>query len=536
MIPLYTSNQVRQIDRQASDGGISGYALMQRAAGAALRVIRQRWPHSRELLVFCGGGNNGGDGYEIARQACADGMSAQIFAMTAVDALAGDARVAAQAALASAVPWQLFERSAAERWMLTRQSQHVVFVDALLGIGCKGTLRPLYAQAVDCINESDVPVISIDVPSGICANSGHAEQQAVEADVCLMVVARKQGLYTGMAPAFTGELLFDDLGVGHTITPSTPPVVPMSARGIDSRILRTPALLRARTAHKGDSGHVLVVGGDAGFGGAALMAAQAAARSGAGTVSLITRTAHVGAMLTRCPEVMAHGLDEWQGHNAERALQIIKRASAIVLGPGLGRSPWSLTLLHRVMARAVQLQVPLVLDADALNLLSEQKTEWHALASAVQRAQWILTPHPGEAARMLGLGAAVINAERFQAVRDLQQHTGCVVILKGAGSLLAFPDKNALIDICLEGNPGMASGGMGDVLSGICGAMLALSGRAKPQFDAADAARFAVCAHGEAADKAAALIGQRGLMATDLLDFLPGLLSGVAGSNGGRLQ
>jgi hydroxyethylthiazole kinase-like uncharacterized protein yjeF len=310
MIPLYTSNQVRQIDRQASDGGISGYALMQRAAGAALRVIRQRWPHSRELLVFCGGGNNGGDGYEIARQACADGMSAQIFAMTAVDALAGDARVAAQAALASAVPWQLFERSAAERWMLTRQSQHVVFVDALLGIGCKGTLRPLYAQAVDCINESDVPVISIDVPSGICANSGHAEQQAVEADVCLMVVARKQGLYTGMAPAFTGELLFDDLGVGHTITPSTPPVVPMSARGIDSRILRTPALLRARTAHKGDSGHVLVVGGDAGFGGAALMAAQAAARSGAGTVSLITRTAHVGAMLTRCPEVMAHGLDE----------------------------------------------------------------------------------------------------------------------------------------------------------------------------------------------------------------------------------
>lgn len=536
MIPLYTRDQVRQIDRQAIEGGISGYALMQRAASAALRVIHQRWPHSRALLVFCGGGNNGGDGYEIARQACADGMSVQIFAMTAVDALAGDARIAAHAALASAVPWQLFERCAAERWMSTRPSQHVVFVDALLGIGCKGTLRPLYAQAVDFINKSELPVISVDVPSGICADSGHAQQQAVEADVCLMVVARKQGLYTGMAPAFAGELLFDDLGVGHTLTSPIPPVVPMSARGIDSRLLRTATLLRARTAHKGDSGHVLVVGGDAGFGGAALMAAQAAARSGAGTVSLITRTAHVSAMLTRCPEVMAHGLDDWQGDDAERALHIIKSASAIVLGPGLGRSAWSLTLLHRVITRAVQLQIPLVVDADALNLLSVQKTDWQALAPAAQRARWIVTPHPGEAARMLGSVAAKINAERFQAVRDVQQRSGCVVILKGAGSLLAFPDENALIDICLEGNPGMASGGMGDVLSGICGAMLALSCCAKSRFDAADAARFAVCAHGEAADKAAALIGQRGLMATDLLEFLPGLLSGVAGSNGGRLS
>ena len=241
-------------------------------------------------------------------------------------------------------------------------------------------------------------------------------------------------------------------------------------------------------------------------------------------------------MLTRCPEVMAHGLDDWQGDDAERALHIIKSASAIVLGPGLGRSAWSLTLLHRVITRAVQLQIPLVVDADALNLLSVQKTDWQALAPAAQRARWIVTPHPGEAARMLGSVAAKINAERFQAVRDVQQRSGCVVILKGAGSLLAFPDENALIDICLEGNPGMASGGMGDVLSGICGAMLALSCCAKSRFDAADAARFAVCAHGEAADKAAALIGQRGLMATDLLEFLPGLLSGVAGSNGGRLS
>jgi NAD(P)H-hydrate epimerase len=232
---------------------------------------------------------------------------------------------------------------------------------------------------------------------------------------------------------------------------------------------------------------------------------------------------------------MAHGIDDWQGDAAERALQLIQRASVIVLGPGLGRSPWSHALLHTVISRAVQWRIPLVLDADALNLLAAQHTVWEELAPAAQRAQWILTPHPGEAARLLQCDTAQVNTDRFKAVTNLQTLCGCVVILKGAGSLLAFPSEDALIDICLEGNPGMASGGMGDVLSGICGAMLALGRSAAVRFDAADAARFAVCAHGEAGDIAAARIGQRGLLATDLLEFLPGLLSGVPVSHGGSL-
>jgi hydroxyethylthiazole kinase-like uncharacterized protein yjeF len=534
MIPLHTSEQTRQIDQQAINSGISGYALMQRAASAALRVIRQRWPQRRELIVFCGGGNNGGDGYEIARQARADGLSVQIFALTAPDALQGDAALAAQAALAADVPCKVFDLSDATHWISSCRLQHTVLVDALLGIGCKGALRPLVSQAVDLINQLEAPVLSIDVPTGICADSGHAEQQAVMADICLMVVARKQGLYTGMAPAFAGDLLFDDLGVAQALTFPLP-TVPASARGIDSRILRTPALLRSPAAHKGHSGHVLVVGGDQGYGGAAMMAAQAAARSGAGTVSLLTRSAHTGAMLTRCPEVMAHGVDDWQGDAAERALQLIQRASVIVLGPGLGRSVWSHALLHTVISRAVQWRIPLVLDADALNLLAAQQTDWEELAPAAQRAQWILTPHPGEAGRLLQCDTAQVSTDRFQAVSKIQTLSGCVVILKGAGSLLAFPSGHAVIDICLEGNPGMASGGMGDVLSGICGAMLALGRSAPVRFDAADAARFAVCAHGEAGDIAAARIGQRGLLATDLLEFLPGLLSGAPVSHGGSL-
>jgi NAD(P)H-hydrate epimerase len=192
-------------------------------------------------------------------------------------------------------------------------------------------------------------------------------------------------------------------------------------------------------------------------------------------------------------------------------------------------------MLHTVISRAVQWRIPLVLDADALNLLAAQQTVWAELAPAAQRVQWILTPHPGEAGRLLQCDTAQVNTDRFQAVSDLQSLSGGVVILKGAGSLLAFPREHAVIDICLEGNPGMASGGMGDVLSGICGAMLALGCSAAVRFDAAEAARFAVCAHGEAGDLAAARIGQRGLLATDLLEFLPSLLSGAPVSHGGSL-
>jgi NAD(P)H-hydrate epimerase len=232
---------------------------------------------------------------------------------------------------------------------------------------------------------------------------------------------------------------------------------------------------------------------------------------------------------------MAHGVDDWQGDAAERALQLIQRASVIVLGPGLGRSVWSHALLQTVVSRAAQWRIPMVLDADALNLLAAQQTVWEELAPAAQRAQWILTPHPGEAAKLLQCDTAQVNTHRFQAVTNMQKLSGCVVMLKGAGSLLAFPHGDTLIDICLEGNPGMASGGMGDVLSGICGAMLALGRSATVRFDAADAARFAVCAHGEAGDRAAAKIGQRGLLATDLLEFLPGLLSGARVSHAGSL-
>lgn len=532
MKALYTTEQVRRIDQQAIARGISAYALMQRAASAVLRAVIQRWPQSGHLLVVCGAGNNAGDGFELARQALDAGWQVQVFYLKAPAELGDAALTAANAALAAGVSCQPFSPEALLPCLRSDRNNQAVIVDALLGTGFSGQLRPAYADAVNAINASSVPVVSIDVPSGVNADTGWVKTQAVQADVTLCVVARKQGLYTGDAPAFTGELLFDDLGIPAPVLSDEPAATP-SARGIDANLLRHAALQRSRTAHKGDSGHVLVIGGDLGFGGAAMLAAEAAARSGAGTVSLITRPAHVSAMLARRPEVMVHGVDAWVGDAAERALALMARASAIVLGPGLGQSEWSAILLENVLSRTRRSQIPLVLDADALNMLAAQNTPWQELGSSAQRAQWIVTPHPGEAARLMGCSARQIAEDRFAAVTALQHKTGTVCVLKGAGSLLAFPDRAVPLDICLEGNPGMASGGMGDVLAGICGAMLALgaslnASNAGLGFDASEAARLAVCAHGEAADQAVMELGERGLLATDLFSRLPALLSGTA--------
>ncbi|MDO9522011.1 MAG: NAD(P)H-hydrate dehydratase [Pseudohongiella sp.] len=530
MKALYTSNQVRRIDQQAIDCGISGYALMQRAAAAALRALAQRWPDARQLLIVCGAGNNGGDGYELARQASGAGWRVQVLYLKAPAGMTDDALTAANAALAEDVCCQPFSADAFTHCLQSGPEDSYVVVDAVLGIGFSGPLRTAYADAIVCINHCGHPVLAIDIPSGVDADTGYVDRLAIKADATLCVVARKQGLFTGDAPAFTGELLFDDLGLPSSVAASEPATTP-SARGIDAGLLQHPGLTRSRTAHKGDSGHVLVIGGDQGFGGAAIMAAEAAARAGAGTVSLITRPMHVSAMLSRRPEVMVHGLDVWHGEPAERALALMARATVIVLGPGLGQSEWSANLLENVMSRAGRSQTPLVLDADALNMLAAQKTHWQELGALAARAQWIVTPHPAEAARLLGWSTEQVSQDRFAAVKALQHKTGAVCILKGAGSLLAFPGALVPVDICLEGNPGMASGGMGDVLAGICGAMLALgrslTARQLSQgFDACVAARLAVCAHGEAADRAAAVTGERGLLATDLFSHLPVVLSG----------
>lgn len=531
---LYSAEQVRAIDRYAIEkAGIPGAELMQRAASVVLNVILQRWPQARRLLVVCGTGNNGGDGYLVAALAGMQGLSVRVLEPGAVERLSGDALSARQRVLAQGISCEPLLAVDTENIELKEVHGDTVVVDALLGIGMRGELRPEYRDAINWINATGLPVVAVDIPSGLNSDTGVAAEVVVRAAVTVCFIGLKQGLLTADGPDYTGEIVFHDLALPDIVLQSKP-VRAVSATRIDVHSVAKLLTRRRPSTHKGDCGHVLVVGGDVGYGGAALMAAEAAARSGAGTVSLLTRAAHVTAMLSRRPEIMMRAVEAPDGDDAEVVVRMIARASVVVIGPGLGRSAWSSAMLRLVLQEAGQ-RIPLVVDADALNLLAEKRAQLNELAngsgrsnvtgtaSGLHRQNWVLTPHPGEAARLLGWSNEQVKADRFAAVRRLQELWGGACLLKGAGSLLCFeaPEVEGAaphIELCTEGNPGMATGGMGDVLSGMIGAFIAQG------LSLADSLRCAVCIHGESADLAAAA-GERGMLATDLLQYIRQLVN-----------
>ncbi len=284
-----------------------------------------------------------------------------------------------------------------------------------------------------------------------------------------------------------------------------------TSRPLSYDTLRPLLVPRPRDSHKGAYGHVLVLGGAPGFGGAALLAAEAAARTGAGLTSVATHPHHVAALLARRPELMVHGVDQPDVINA-----LLERATVLVAGPGLGNDTWGLQLLQTALHTAARRSLPVLLDADALNLLSAGKLD----AGARLKSEWILTPHPGEAARLLDCPVTEVQAAREATVRELQRRYGATVVLKGAGTLVCFDQHGRQqVECCVHGNPGMASGGMGDVLSGIIGGLLAQG------LGTANATRIGVCLHSRAADLEAAAHGERGMLATDLLPHLRTLLN-----------
>lgn len=520
---LYTAAQVRELDRQAiEDCGIPGIELMSRAAAALLTHVQTRWPHVRRLLVFTGSGNNAGDGYLLAALACAEGLRADVIEIGDTAKLGADASSARAQALNSGA---ICEAHGLQAGVLAGDiNADTVVVDALLGIGQSGALRPAYKLAVQFMNALTVPVVAVDLPSGVCPDTGAVQDEAVRASLTVCFIALKQGLLTAQGPEHAGEIVVEDLAIPQRVLTGPVAASPASVR-IDIHTESPRLQPRPLGAHKGHDGQVLVIGGDTGFGGAALMAAEAACRAGAGTVSLLTRAAHVDAALARRPEIMVQALEtleagDWQGLELR-----VQNAGAVVIGPGLGRSAWSRLLLQKVLTAAGN-RTPLLLDADALNLLSANVQERQVMTPqgthllGVRQRQWVLTPHPGEAARMLGVTTEEVQTDRFDSVRQLQRQWGGVCLLKGLGSLVCHDSAGRQeVALCTEGNPGMASGGMGDVLSGLVGALLAQG------FAAPAALRLAVCLHGEAADLAAAQDGERGLLATDLLPHIRHLIN-----------
>ena len=486
---LYTASQTRELDRLAGAAGLSGEELMERAGRAAFALLVQRWPRVTDPAVLCGGGNNGGDGYVLARLARQAGLAPVIYQDRPLERLTGDALTMARRAQAAGVPMR----------PLTPDSlpdQHPLLVDALLGTGLTGPLRDDKKALIEALDRLGKPVLAVDVPSGLNADSGTGG--AVLHAVCtLTFIGVNRGLLTGDGPLCSGELLFDDLGVPARLheqieRPLWRPTAADSRRWLPAR---------RRDAHKGRFGHVLVIGGDHGFGGAALMSARAAARCGAGLVSLATRGEHLLPALTSQPEIMARAVD-----NGAQLQPLLDKATVIAVGPGLGTDEWGADLLTAVLASGV----PLVIDADGLNLLAQR--------APAARDDWLLTPHPGEAARLLGSDTGTVQRDRFAALESLTVRYGGTVLLKGQGTLVRSGAAGALIS---DGNPGMASGGMGDVLTGVIAALLA---QGVPAFQAA---ALGAMVHARAADASAADDGERGLLATDLLPYLRRELNGT---------
>jgi len=482
---LFTADQVRAMDRHAIESiGIPGLTLMERAGAAAFATLRQRWPSAKFLSIVCGGGNNGGDGYVIARLALEAGLDPRVYALRQPESLRGDARLAFQA-----------YRDAGGSWLdyVPMHLEHAeVIVDALFGTGLDREVGGSDAAVIRAINGTSAGVLAVDIPSGLHADSGAVLGSAVEADVTVTFIGLKRGLFTGAGPAQCGSIIFDDLDTPATVRRSTP----RSARLIRSEDCRLPR--RTATAHKGHCGHVLVIGGDAGYGGAAYLAASAAARVGSGLTSVATHPDHAPTLNATRPELMCRGIRE-----AADLEPLLARATVLALGPGLGQREWSVDLFRTALGT----ELPLVVDADALNLLALQP---------LRREDWVLTPHPGEAARLLGTSTEAVARDRFGAITELQARYGGIVVLKGAGSLIRGPD--GLVQVCTAGNPGMASGGMGDVLTGVIAGLMAQG------LDTLAAARCGVQWHAEAGDLAA-IDGERGLLAADLLGPLRRLVN-----------
>ncbi|MGH8259587.1 MAG: NAD(P)H-hydrate epimerase, partial [Steroidobacteraceae bacterium] len=374
-VPLYSAAQVRALDAYAiRELGVPGYTLMKRAGEAALRYLRTRWPTCHRIVIVCGGGNNGGDGYVLARFAQAAGLTVTVLAAAPPEDLEGDARQAHADLAASGVRVLPFEP--------VRLRDGDVIVDALLGTGLTQPVRPPAAEVIAALNGAPRPIFAIDVPSGLDSDTGEPLGETVRADCTVTFVGLKTGLFIGDGPEHAGTVYFDDLEIDAPH--ERPQFVPRLERIVESEIAAALPP-RARASHKGDFGRVLIVGGGPGMPGAVRLAGEAALRVGAGLVTVAVAPENVAGIVAGRPELICLPL-----HEASALGEAMERADVIAIGPGLGRSAWAASALEAVLRSSK----PLVVDADTLNLIAEQRF--------ARRSDWILTPHPGEAARLLG--------------------------------------------------------------------------------------------------------------------------------------
>lgn len=488
-------------EKQKEKQGTSGIQLMTKAGRAAFEAIQQSYSSATKLYIFCGGGNNGGDGFVVA------GLAADADWSVCLIDLSNPKKLSSEASQARSFALERVQEVVAKLTRLPdltgqKADQAGLVVDALLGIGFVGELRGIALEACQLINQSSFPVFSLDVPSGVNADTGACAADAIQANSTLSFIGAKRGLLTGYGENCVGELILDDLEI------KAPEDLPLNPHEIlTSKKVKEVFPARVASAHKGGYGHLLIIGGNSGMAGAAILAAEAALSLGVGKISVATRESSLAPLLSRAPEVMAHQVEHYN------YLQpLLDKCTAVVIGPGLGKDSWAEQMLHCVLKN----DLPILIDADAINLIAEG-----VITPSKDRICY--TPHPGEAAGILGVSTSAVQENRFEAVQALQNKLPGLWLLKGNGSLISRGDRPAYLN--RTGNPGMASGGMGDVLSGLIGAVMAQG------YSVESSAAAGAYLQGAAADIAAQKCGQISLRASDVISAIPETLLSLENQN-----
>lgn len=485
---LYRADQVRENERTAAEqSGVEMFELMQRAGKAVFKQCQLLLPNTDVFLVLVGQGNNAGDGYIAALHAKEAGKQVLLCAVEPHRILEGDAGTAQQKWLDAGGKIEPFTAAHLDKCEL--------IVDALLGTGINSYIRNEFADIIDAVNQADKPVVSIDVPSGLDSNTGQSLGRCIEADVTVTFVGIKPGLTTGAGKQSCGRLVFDDLGIGKAFVE----LARSSATLLTIEQFQGMAP-REIHSHKGTYGRLLCIGGNRGTAGAIRLASEAALRCGTGLVKVFCHEASTIQVSAGRPELMV---------SHENLQDALNWGSCVVIGPGLGQDDWALAAFEQAMKHCQTHPKPMVIDADALNLLSK-----HALSYTI--TDCIITPHAGEAARLLNTSVDEVEADRFNSTKQCAQKFHATCVLKGAGSII---DNETQTWVCQHGNPGMATAGMGDVLSGILGSLLA-QGLSKDI-----ATKYGVSIHAKAGDEVARLYGQRGMLASDLFESLRALVN-----------
>lgn len=505
-VKVVTAEMMRALDRRAIDEvGIPGVVLMENAGRAVFQYLLNRFGPVRDkhFHVLCGTGNNGGDGFVVARYLCLAGAQVHVAVIGEQEKIRGDARV----------HFDLMRRIDLEPEPLGTCGG--IKVDALLGTGIEGAPRGDYAEAIRWINSDPQPTVSVDIPSGVSSDTGRTPGEAVRATATVTFGYPKLGMFLAPGVDLVGELIVSDIGFPwHVLNLRSP------YHWLRPEELK-PLPARPRAAHKGMFGHVLVVGGSVGMSGAVTMTARAALRAGAGLVTVATPASAQPLVATKLDEAMTLPLPEKNGALCEASFdpvrEMAERCDVVCLGPGATREPEAQKVITRLLR---ELNCPLVLDADGLNALAAFPNSVRERAAPI-----VLTPHPGECARLLELDTEAVQADRIEAVRETAVRYRSVVVLKGACSLVAdgrCPPNQTTIDpaqisisINTTGNPGMATGGSGDSLTGIIGALIG------QQMDVYEAACLGVYLHGHAGDLAAKTRGETALIAGDIIEMLP---------------